>query len=125
MKKTTLESAESALSAHLWTCIGAYERFPKRALIRTILCMKDRYYECGAVEGNIEKCPMKGQECNDISPADWWDADILPQHKGKSFQELAKMCRRYQCPVGETENCPLAANMCANVTIAHWEAIAE
>ena len=107
------------------SCIGAYERFSKRALIRTILCMKDTHYECGAAGGDDDKCPIYGQECHNISPADWWDADILPQHKGKSFQELAMMCMSYQCPVGETENCPLSTDMCANVTVTHWEAIAE
>ena len=110
------------------SCIGAYERFPKRALIRTILCLKDMHYECGAVDWIQDRCPVKDRkECSQVTPADWWDADVLQQYKGITPKQAAEYCRRGACPV-EIGCCPFwptPDGWCCLVTDEMWEAMAE
>ena len=55
------------------------EKYSKRALIRAYLCAHSEG-QSGCPAGGGEHCKMmKG--CRKVTPADWWNEDVLPEYK--------------------------------------------
>ncbi len=55
------------------------EKYSKRALIRAYLCAHSEG-QSGCPAGGGEHCKMmKG--CRKVTPADWWNDDVLPEYK--------------------------------------------
>ena len=79
------------------------EKYSKRALIRAYLCAHSEG-QSGCPAGGGEHCKMmKG--CRKVTPADWWNDDVLPEYKDFTPVQLAERCRRGACPV-ENGCCP-------------------
>ena len=101
------------------------EKYPKRALIRAYLCAHSEGRD-GCPAGGGEKCEMK-KWCREVTPADWWDADVRPEYKGLSPAQLAVQCRREFCPV-EKGCCPfwpVPDGWCVTITSEMWEELAK
>lgn len=82
--------------------------------------------QSGCPAGGGEHCKMmKG--CRKVTPADWWNEDVLPEYKDFTPVQLAERCRRGACPV-ENGCCPFwptPDGWCCLVTDQMWEDIAE
>ena len=75
------------------------EKYSKRALIRAYLCAHSEG-QSGCPAGGGEHCKMmKG--CRKVTPADWWNDDVLPEYKDFTPVQLAERCRRGACPYKE------------------------
>lgn len=101
------------------------EKYSKRALIRAYLCAHSEG-QSGCPAGGGEHCKMmKG--CRKVTPADWWNEDVLPEYKDFTPTQLAERCRRGACPVknGCCPFWPTPDGWCALVTDEMWEDIAE
>lgn len=101
------------------------EKYSKRSLIRAYLCAHSEG-QSGCPAGGGEHCKMmKG--CRKVTPADWWNEDVLPEYKDFTPVQLAERCRRGACPVknGCCPFWPTPDGWCALVTDEMWEDIAE